>query len=83
MHAGGSEGGLRALLEVFVFQPDPKSVHFDLGVDSLADQTEVADMHDPWIDVQHPVPHEHSDQGIPEPSPELEPWAENLDVPGL
>jgi hypothetical protein len=66
-----------------MFQPDPKSVHFDLGVDRLADSEEVAEMHDPWTAMDHPLPHTHASHGLPEPDDQLEPWAKKLDLPGL
>lgn len=61
----------------------PPSVHFDLGVDDLASAAEVTDMHDPWVATDDDFAQPRTPHGIPLPADDLEPWASELELPGM
>lgn len=61
----------------------PSSVHFDLGVDELASTAEVREMHDPWVATDADLAEPRSPQGISLPADDLEPWASELELPGM
>lgn len=58
-------------------------VHFNLGVDQLADTAEITDMHDPWLATAGPISSDPVDAGVHMPEGNFEALADPSQLPGV
>lgn len=59
------------------------SVHFNLGVDRLASDNEITEMHDPWLSTADPTPPEHVEASVHMPEGDFRPLADTPQLPGV
>jgi hypothetical protein len=57
--------------------------HFDLGVDHLADDAELTHMDEPWQAGEALPGHGQGVEPMQAPGPQLAPWADGLQLPGV
>ncbi len=58
-------------------------VHFNLGVDQLADTAEITDMHDPWLATAGTASTGPVDAGVHMPEGDFEALADPRQLPGV
>lgn len=59
------------------------AMHFNLGVDRLASDSEIIEMHDPWLSQAGPSPVEHVEAGVHMPEGDFQALANPSQLPGV
>ncbi len=62
--------------------PDP-ATHFNLGVDRLANDSEITEMSDPWLSTAGAPPVEHVEASVHMPEGNFEALANPRQLPGV
>jgi hypothetical protein len=61
---------------------DP-NIHFNLGVDQLASDSEITDMHDPWLATAGQTPIEHVEASVHMPEGDFGALRDPRQLPGV